>query len=1632
MKQFKLFLLTLFLLLGTSAVYAQTTATTDDKDLPLSILMARSNFKSSYDRNWKYDNTLIPESMTDVYLMYKDKFDLSDIKTYVDNYMTKAVTGDIRSGELDDIRPGLFMIKYHNAFNSSAASDDYTTKAEAAMTTLHDCQKVTVKNVDGVGDVNIWEHKNGSYTKQVWLDGLYMAQPFYAKAAGMGILETGYTQDQMYTNTTNMLLAADKATYDSKINLWKHVWDGSQSKSWRDYTQIGHAGKDSTYYPNTEPDWGGMTSNQSCHVWGRALGWYAMAILDVMDNIKEKEPNNENLSKLNALYTKVMKRIVDRQDPTTHGWYNVLDVDKDGNGMNGHTYTGTKNLLEGTCNAMFTYCLLKGVREGWLVNADGYDFLTAGKNAFTGMITNLCDVSDSSIKLKNCQAMGGLSGNAKGSKYKNATRDGCFDYYNLAENYVSNDCKGVGPFIWAALEAEQIGYVRQTNSFEPLEEKDITTFKWSKTSDNITLGDEYTAPTLTLKNVNGDVEIANNVEFTINGDKIINVSTDGKITLISGKTGTAKVTASLKSGSKYEWKGTNPVYTITVSKQKTAKPEITGTTLFTGSTTVTISGETGATFYYTIDGSTPTTASKQYSAPFTISSTTVVNAIAVAQNKDASDVATKTFVDAEEITTEEYTLSQETETNSSDSKVSTFTSNSKNFTLSPADGGNGYNKTLKYSSGKDYTITLPDGLTATNITFTGYTNSTSANGGIDEVQGTTCTDKTFPAKASNASSQQTSSYTFPLNNVTGAITFSTISANQICLVIKITATNAVVPVKQTVATPTIDGTTPFDESTTVTISDATDGATIQYSTDGGKTWNPYSKAFTINETTTVSAKATKDGMNDSETATKTFTKNAAKQQVATPTITGTTPFTTSTQVTIADATAGATIYYTTNGDDPTTKSTKYSAPFTIDATTTVKAFAVADGMTDSKIATATFTKTTVEPSNLTAVDNFKWDFTDAKEFTQAASNDFTFSTTTITNNVEIGAGATLKEKTSNKSQRLMLNLTGTADGYFAHIKVKGNTKITVNAVGEVTNNVNRKLNIDKGAVGGESLLSVDASNGSTPADFSVEYKGTDEADLYIYNPNAGNITLYNISVEPLSVTPVKETVATPVITGTTPFTTSTEVTITDETEGATIQYSTNNGATWTQYTSPLTITETTTITAKATKDGMNDSETASATFTKNSGTVTGTVETPVISGKTPFTTSTTVTITDDTEDATILYSTDVGYTWNTYTEPFDITESTTVYAKAEKEGWERSSLTNKTFIKASGTASSKVWDFTSTWNVTEKDVDAENSNWSSNKNVNALTNAKLTVGNKEVDVAQGLLFSSEASKLVITPGKSVTLAGGKTYITIPKVPKGSTITFNVEGNKASGILSTNKTGIKKTSGEDSTDATDFVFSVTEDGDYTFGRTRSTSTYVYKITLETPAIEVNEEIKTAASGYTTYSSNNALDFSNVDGVVAYIVIRQNGTTATCHEVKAVPAKTGILIKGTPSTVYSIPNATGATDDVSQNLLIGTNDTPITDNSAYDKMVFGNGSHGPGFYSLSRKGTLAAHKAWLPKPTSGAKYIGAEFEDESTTDGIGNIVFEELNEDEPMYNLAGQRVTRSYRGVVIQNGKKYMLK
>ena len=157
-----------------------------------------------------------------------------------------------------------------------------------------------------------------------------------------------------------------------------------------------------------------------------------------------------------------------------------------------------------------------------------------------------------------------------------------------------------------------------------------------------------------------------------------------------------------------------------------------------------------------------------------------------------------------------------------------------------------------------------------------------------------------------------------------------------------------------VSAPTISGVTPFETSTSVSMS-AESGAEVHYTVDGSTPTasSPlYSAPFTLNATTTVKAIAIKNGATSS-VANKTFTKSSTPV-VNAPSISGTTPFETSTQVTMS-ADSGAEIRYTTNGSNPTASSSLYNSPITLNATTTVKAIAIKNGV-NSSVASQTFTK----------------------------------------------------------------------------------------------------------------------------------------------------------------------------------------------------------------------------------------------------------------------------------------------------------------------------------------------------------------------------------------------------------------------------------------------------------------------------------------------------------------------------------------------------------------------------------------------------------------------------------------------------------------------------------------------------
>ena len=238
----------------------------------------------------------------------------------------------------------------------------------------------------------------------MWLDGLYMAQPFYAKYTSL--YEEPAKRDSVYKDIVNHFLVVAKHTYDPATGLYRHAWDESHQMFWCD-----------------------SITGQSQHAWGRAMGWYLMAIVETLDYIPEKTQGRHELITILRDAVNILPVFSDKK---TGMWYQVLDSpEREG------------NYQESTCSAMFTYTLLKGVRKGYLDSSlEKY----AEKTYRNFIKTFVREEKDGTISITDCCAVAGLGG--KGM------RSGSFDYY-IGEAVTENDPKGIGPFIWASLEMEK-------------------------------------------------------------------------------------------------------------------------------------------------------------------------------------------------------------------------------------------------------------------------------------------------------------------------------------------------------------------------------------------------------------------------------------------------------------------------------------------------------------------------------------------------------------------------------------------------------------------------------------------------------------------------------------------------------------------------------------------------------------------------------------------------------------------------------------------------------------------------------------------------------------------------------------------------------------------------------------------------------------------------------------------------------------------------------------------------------------------------------------------------------------------------------------------------------------------------
>lgn len=246
------------------------------------------------------------------------------------------------------------------------------------------------------GEGGFW-HK-GVYPHQMWLDGLYMAAPFLAQYANVA------GEPALHDDVVHQILLVARHTRDPRTGLFYHAWDESRSMPWSD--------------PRT-----GLSAN----FWGRAVGWYAMAIVDVLDHLPAGHPDRPAVL---GVLRGLARAVADVQDPVSGLWYQVLDQpNREG------------NYHESSASSMFVYALAKGARLGHIAP----EYLTVARRGYEGLVREQLrvDEEDGLLSLHGIVQVAGLGG-PRG-------RDGSFEYY-MSEPVVKNDYKGVGPFILAGLE----------------------------------------------------------------------------------------------------------------------------------------------------------------------------------------------------------------------------------------------------------------------------------------------------------------------------------------------------------------------------------------------------------------------------------------------------------------------------------------------------------------------------------------------------------------------------------------------------------------------------------------------------------------------------------------------------------------------------------------------------------------------------------------------------------------------------------------------------------------------------------------------------------------------------------------------------------------------------------------------------------------------------------------------------------------------------------------------------------------------------------------------------------------------------------------------------------------------------
>ena len=344
---------------------------------------------------WTYDMGVILKGIEGVWMNTGNAAYYNYIQTQMDFFVKSD--GTIKTYKFDDfnidnINNGKLLLLMYRV----TLKDKYLKAAKLLRQQL----RQHPRNAEN----GFWHKK--VYPNQMWLDGLYMAEPFYAEYAWLS------HEDSAFNDIANQFLLCENQTRDGNTGLLYHAWDASKQAKWAN-----------------------PVTGCSQHFWARAMGWYLCALVDALEYFPENHPQKKNLI---GVLSRLVNALEKQQDISTGLWKDVLNYQ----GPNKE-----KNYFETSASSQFVYAIAKGVRLGFLPSTK----IEIAKRGYNGLVKNFIKTENGQTNLYGTVKVSGLGGNPY--------RDGSFEYY-MSEPVIMNDPKGVGAFLMATNEIETLSTIK--------------------------------------------------------------------------------------------------------------------------------------------------------------------------------------------------------------------------------------------------------------------------------------------------------------------------------------------------------------------------------------------------------------------------------------------------------------------------------------------------------------------------------------------------------------------------------------------------------------------------------------------------------------------------------------------------------------------------------------------------------------------------------------------------------------------------------------------------------------------------------------------------------------------------------------------------------------------------------------------------------------------------------------------------------------------------------------------------------------------------------------------------------------------------------------------------------------------